>query len=158
NIPAAPLPKGVETRPVVESDLRKIWDANCEAFRDHWGFVEPPASAYETWKGNPDWDRTLTRVAWAGDEVVGMVMIFIPRSHNERNARKRADTESICVRRAWRKQGVATALIAQCLHGLRDAGFDEAALGVDTQNTSGALRIYERMGYEPVQRYTRFAK
>lgn len=143
---------------MIEADLRKIWDANCEAFRDHWGFVEPLESMYDTWKENPDWDRTLTRVAWAGDEVVGMVLIFIPHSHNERSMRKCADTESICVRRPWRKMGVATALIAQCLHALRDAGFDEAALGVDAQNLSGALKIYERMGYKMVQRYTRFEK
>src|SRR5581483_6751080 len=158
NIPHAPLPSGVQVRPVREEDLRKIWDANREAFRDHWGFVEPPEGAFETWVKNTDWNRELTRVAWAGDEVVGMVLIFVPQSHNERASKKRAETESICVRRPWRKQGIARALIAQCLHAIRDAGFDEAALGVDTQHPNGALKLYEQMGYRPVQRYTRFEK
>jgi ribosomal protein S18 acetylase RimI-like enzyme len=158
NIPQAELPAGIETRPVIDADLRKIWDAGKEAFKDHWGYMEPPENGFDAWITNTDWDRTLSRVAWDGDEVVGRVLIYVPHAHNKQNARKRADTESICVGRRWRRKGVATALIAQCLHALKDAGFDEAALGVDTQNTSGALRIYERMGYQVLQRYTRFEK
>jgi hypothetical protein len=30
-------------------------------------------------------------------------------------------------------------------------GMTEAALGVDTENVSGALRLYEHCGYRPVQ-------
>jgi mycothiol synthase len=41
NLPDHPLPEGVEIRPVSEDQLRAIWDADTEAFRDHWGFVEP---------------------------------------------------------------------------------------------------------------------
>ena len=69
-----------------------------------------------------------------------------------------AFTESICVRRRWRKKGVASALIARCLHALRDAGYHEASLGVDADNISGALRIYEKMGYRVQQRYVRYEK
>ena len=35
NIPTAELPEGIEVRPVEEKDIRKIWDASVEAFRDH---------------------------------------------------------------------------------------------------------------------------
>jgi ribosomal protein S18 acetylase RimI-like enzyme len=33
-------------------------------------------------------------------------------------------------------------------------GMEETALGVDTQNPSGALRLYESVGYREVQRHT----
>ena len=62
------------------------------------------------------------------------------------------------MRRQWRKKGVASALIVQCLRALREAGFHEAALGVDTQNLSGALRIYENLGYRAVARYTAYRR
>jgi ribosomal protein S18 acetylase RimI-like enzyme len=35
---------------------------------------------------------------------------------------------------------------------------EEAALGVDTENVSGALRVYERCGFQPVSRSTLFRK
>ena len=31
-----PMPDGLEVRPVVEADHRRIWEADAEAFRDHW--------------------------------------------------------------------------------------------------------------------------
>jgi mycothiol synthase len=34
----------------------------------------------------------------------------------------------------------------------------EAALGVDTENVSGALRIYESCGFWPVSRTTSYRK
>ncbi len=158
DIPEAPLPQGVEIRPIVEAHLRTIWDMHVEAFQDHWGFVPPGKNAFEIWRDDPNWDRALSSVAWDGDQVVGMVLIFIPRDHNAKHARQRAFTESICVRRRWRKKGVASALIARCLHALRDAGYHEASLGVDADNISGALRIYEKMGYRVQQRYVRYEK
>jgi ribosomal protein S18 acetylase RimI-like enzyme len=87
-----------------------------------------------------------------------MVLINVPRVHDAGRVKQEAETEQICVCRAWRRKGVATALIALCLKALKEAGFQAAALGVDTQNVSGALRIYERMGYEVKRRYTLFQK
>jgi mycothiol synthase len=158
NVPDRKLPEAIEIRPIREEDLRKIYDANQEAFADHWGFVPWEEQAFEAWKNNEEWDRPMSRIAWSGDEVVGMVLIFIPHEHNRKYPKKRAFTEAICVRRPWRNMGVASALIARCLHALRDAGFDEAALSVDTQNLSGALRIYENMGYQVQRRYTTFRR
>ena len=35
---------------------------------------------------------------------------------------------------------------------------DEAALSVDTQNLSGALRIYQNLGYQVQRKYTAFRR
>ena len=55
--------------------------------------------------------------------------------------------EHVSVRRPWRRRGLASALMASALVGLRDARMTEAALGVDAENISGALRVYEAMGF-----------
>ena len=44
------------------------------------------------------------------------------------------------------------------LRELKTRGMTEAALGVDTQNLSGALRVYERMGFKPVEKFTTYRK
>jgi hypothetical protein len=45
---------------------------------------------------------------------------------------------------------VASALISRSLRQLRDLGYDEAALGADTQSLSGAFDLYASLGYEQV--------
>ena len=146
-IPDRQLPAGLEIRPVVETDHRRIWDADTEAFRDHWDHAERTESDFESWFATPDLDTSLWRVAWDGDEVAGCVMTFVWPSENEALGLSRGWLEHISVRRPWRRRGLASALIADALRALRDAGLAEAALGVDAKNLTGALRVYEAIGF-----------
>ena len=157
-IPDLTLPSGLEVRPAKPEHYRMIWEASNEAFRDHWGYIPDPWEAFEGFIKSPDCDPSLWRVAWHGDEVVGMVLSFIDQDQNEKFTRKRGYTENICVKRAWRKQGVASALIAMSLNALKERGMTEAGLGVDAENTSGALHLYEHMGYQTVKRMTIYRK
>ena len=72
--------------------------------------------------------------------------------------RRRAWTENISTRRDRRGEGIASALIAASLRQLAEAGYDEAALGVDLDNPTGALGVYERLGYQVVQRYISYRR
>ena len=146
-IPDAPLPAGLEVRPVTAADHRRIWDADTEAFQDHWNPGERTDADFTAWFATPELDTDLWRVAWDGDEVAGSVMNFIWADENETLGLRRGWLEHISVRRPWRRRGLASALIAQSLHTLRAAGMTEAALGVDAENLTGALRVYESMGF-----------
>jgi mycothiol synthase len=146
-IRAAALPAGLEIRPVREADHRRIWDADSEAFRDHWNAAERTESDYESWFATPELDTSLWRVAWDGDEVAGSVMSLIWADENASLGLRRGWLEHVSVRRPWRNRGLASALIAESLVALRQAGMTEAALGVDAENISGALRVYEGMGF-----------
>jgi ribosomal protein S18 acetylase RimI-like enzyme len=160
NIPEAPLPEGLEIRPVQPEHLRAIWDANTEAFRDHWGDPERTPEDYQRWLRDEEFQPEIWKVAWdkASNQVVGMVLGFINAEANARFNRKRGWTENICVRRPWRRQGVARALIAANLRELKARGMTEAALGVDADNLTGALGVYESMGFEVARRQTVYRK
>jgi mycothiol synthase len=151
NIPDLPLPPGVEVRPVHPEHRRLIWEASNEAFRDHWGYIPDPWVMFEQMIDDPDFDPSLWRVAWQGDQIAGMVLSFINKDENEMYGRRRGYTENICVRRPWRKQGLAKALIALSLSALKEREMTEAGLGVDAENISGALHLYEHMGYRVVK-------
>jgi len=157
-LPEVPMPPGLEVRPVSDEHIRPIWDADVEAFRDHWGYVPPTEESYKRWLEWRCFNPALWKVAWDGDQVAGMVLNFIDERENEEYQRKRGYTESISVRRPWRRRGLARALIAESFRSLRDRGMDEAALGVDTQNLTGAFRLYEGMGFEEVKRWTDYRK
>ena len=83
---------------------------------------------------------------------------YISPEENARHGRLRGYTESISVRRPWRRRGLARALIGASFPLLRARGMREAALGVDTENTSGALRVYESCGFRPVSRSATYRK
>ena len=146
-IPDRALRDGLEIRPVVESDHRRIWDADVEAFRDHWDAAERTESDFTSWFAAPDIDTSLWRVAWDGDEVAGSVMTFVYPNENELLGLRRGWLDHVSIRRPWRRRGLASALIADALRGLRTAGMTEAALGVDAENPTGALRVYEALGF-----------
>jgi mycothiol synthase len=146
-IPDAPLPAGLELRPVVEADRQRIWDADDEAFRDHWAAVERTQEDFERWFTMPNLDTNLWRVAWDGDEVAGSVWTLVWPEENAKLGLSRGWLEHISVRRPWRRRGLATALIAETLRLLRDLGLEEGALGVDSENLTGALRLYESLGF-----------
>ena len=146
-IPEAPLPPGLEIRPVVAADHRRIWEADTEAFRDHWASPERTEEHFRSWFTMPNLDTNLWRVAWDGDEVAGSIWALIFPEENTKLGLGRGWLEHISVRRPWRRRGLATALIAETLRMFRDMGLDEGALGVDSENPTGALRLYESLGF-----------
>jgi mycothiol synthase len=161
NIPDFPLPAGLEVRPVLPEHYRAIWDAEREAFRDHWGFGEPSEADYQGWLTNKTlFQPQIWQVAWdvAGDQVAGMVRTYINDAENERFQRRRGYTEFISVRRPWRRRGLARALIARSLRVQRDLGMTESALGVDSENISGATRVYEACGFVAIKSGTVYRK
>jgi GNAT superfamily N-acetyltransferase len=158
NIQQADIPPGLEVQTVQPEHYQKICDASREAFRDHWGFSEASEPTVEEWKDDPNFDPTLWQVAWDGDEVAGMILNFIDKRENAEYNRKRGWTENISVRRPWRRQGLARGLLSKSLRMLKEIGMEEAALDVDTENLSGALRLYESMGFKAVKRNTTYQK
>jgi len=147
DIPEAGLPDGLEIRPVTDDQRRQIFDAENEAFRDHWGHREMGESAYRATFGRTELDTDLWVVAWDGDEVAGVVQNWIWPEENARLGVRRGWLEHISVRRPWRRRGLARALTAASLVRLREAGLDEAMLGVDSENANGALGLYESLGF-----------
>lgn len=146
-IPDVPLPPGIEVRPVVEADHRRIWDADVEAFRDHWESARREESDYRRFFDEPDLDTSLWQVAWAGDEVAGSVLNYIYADENRALGMDVGWLQHVSTRRAYRGRGVAGALIARSLAVLRERGMAVARLGVDGANPTGAVELYKRYGF-----------
>lgn len=161
NIPDFPMPNGLEVRPVSPEHYRAIWEADKEAFRDHWGYAEPTEEDYKSWLENKTiFQPDLWQIAWNKEtnEVAGQVRTFINMAENDKYNRKRGYTEFISVRRPWRKQGLARALIVRSLRLQKERGMAESALGADSENISGATRVYEDCGFRVTKRSAIYRK
>lgn len=150
DIPNRALPAGLEVRPVQPQHYRSIWEAQREVQQELFELVAEnwTEERYESWSANRSHTPQLWQVAWDGDRVAGMVLSRIDEAENKELRRRRGYTEHIFVRRAWRKRGLASALLASSLQILKAQGMEEAELGVDTENESGAYDFYKRMGYQ----------
>ena len=158
SIPEVPMPEGLNLRSVKSEHFWLIFDAMNEAFRDHWGHRDMTKEEFKQWMKDPTFDPKHWKVAWDGDQVAGMVLNFINLAENEEYNRKRGYTENISVRRPWRRRGLARSLLTQSLRHFKQLGMTEAALGVDTENPNGALRLYESVGFQSVKHYTEYRK
>ncbi len=64
----------------------------------------------------------------------------------------------IGVRRPWRKQGLGLALLRHAFNEFYRRGKRKVGLGVDAQNLTGALRLYESAGMHVDQAYDTYEK
>jgi ribosomal protein S18 acetylase RimI-like enzyme len=116
-----------------------------EAFADHWGAAFPPI---ETWRSGAldgegsGFDPGLWFVALDEEEVVGAIATR-PSSPRNENA---AYVEDLGVRRAWRRRGIARALLLSVFAEAFRRGIARVELSVDSESETGANRLYERVG------------
>src|SRR5205085_6923683 len=118
-------------------DARAFFDAINESFAHEWGFKQ---MAYDDWfqLRVENSDSSLYFIAWDGDEIAGFV-----------RGDRREETGwigMIGVRNAWRRRGIAEALLRHSFLEFDRRGMTLAALGVDSENPTGATRVYERVG------------
>lgn len=141
------LPSGLELRPLRPEDHRRVFAAEAEAFRDHWEHREWTDEDYAWAFGDPDLDTSLWRVAWDGDDIAGVVAAFVYKAENEALGLRRGWLERVSVRRPWRARGLASALMTSAMLELRARDIDTATLAVDADNPTGAVGVYERLGF-----------
>jgi ribosomal protein S18 acetylase RimI-like enzyme len=148
-----PTLPGLQIEPWSEARDLEFYTAMDEAFRDHWGYHQESYKFYRSFYHRPDWPREAWRMAVneSSGEIAGIVVTGIDAATNALTGRQDGWIHELAVRKAWRRRGVGEALLRHGMLALRDqAGMSAAVLGVDTQNLSGANRLYERAGFRVV--------
>ncbi len=75
-LPEAPMPPGLEVRPVKPEHMRHIFEASNEAFRDHWGSRDESEEEYKSFTESPLYRPELWKVAWDGDQMAAWSIIL----------------------------------------------------------------------------------
>jgi mycothiol synthase len=158
-LPAATDLPGLQIRSYEPAGAAMVLAAHNEAFADHWG--SEPLTA-EIWNrdfvGDPFFRGDLSFVAVEGEEIAGYTVNYVAEADWEASGIREGWVGQLGVRRPWRKRGVATALLVRSMEAFRAAGMDAAILGVDAENPTGALGVYERVGFRPVRRSVRLQR
>jgi mycothiol synthase len=140
--PDAPTLDGIEIRPYRPGEEREIHEALEDAWAvggwHHWPrtFEEVASEAF----GRAGHDPTLCLVALDSDEIVGVSLNDWKRNGDWGWIRE------LGVRPAFRRRGIAEALLKRSFAEFFRRGERRVALGVDAQSPTGATRLYDRAG------------
>lgn len=145
------LPDGIEIRTFDPAQARSLHAAVQEAFAEEYGHVHEP---FEEWAArkleHEGFDPSTWWVAWDHEEVAGMLIASVADGVDA------AWISTVGVRRPWRGRGLALTLLRTGFRGLAERGAAKVALGVDSQNPTGATRLYERAGMHVAKCWVRY--
>ena len=147
-VPRFEPPAGLEIRAVGRADAGLVWDALVDGFRDHRNQPESTDEDRARFLDNPIHDPSLWVIAFDGDEIAGGVVNMIDPDENAVAGTAQGYVEAVFTRPAWRRRGLARALVAESLTRLRERGMTSALLGVDGANPNQAMTLYEDLGFE----------
>ena len=146
-------PEGITVRTYQTGETRAVYDAVMDAFADHWDHVP---TNFEEWEhftvGSTTFDPTLWFLAEADGEIAGFSLCVSERRPET------GHVASLGVRPAWRRRGMGLALLLHSFRELQSRGRTKADLGVDAENTTGAVRLYERAGMHVARRSDSYEK
>jgi mycothiol synthase len=146
-------PDGVVVRTFRAGEERSVFDAIEDAFADHWDFVP---IAYEEWEQfmvrASAFDPTLWFIADDDGEIAGFSLC---RSERRPGV---GHVGVLGVRPRWRRRGLGLALLLHSFLELGARGRTKVDLGVDAENTTGAVRLYERAGMVVARRSDSYEK
>jgi len=121
-----------------------------EAFEDHWGHVDRSGDQERierfrhSIESDQEFDPSIWYLAMDQDKIAG-VALCSPRLGSDRET---GQVNVLGVRRQWRKRGLGLALLNHAFGEFCARGYQQVVLGVDTQNFSGATRLYKKAGME----------
>lgn len=159
--PPAPVwPEGITVRTYnPDTDAENVYRADVDSFRDHFGYVEEPfEEGFERFihllSGHKDFDRTLWWLAFDSNELAG-ICLCRPHSYEDSDA---GYVNSLGVRRPWRKRGLGLTFLQNAFGEFYKRGKRKVRLGVDAENLTGALRLYEKAGMHVHKHFDSFEK
>jgi mycothiol synthase len=151
-IPEPRFPEGFTLTHTTGIEESRRWtDMFNLSFIDHWNHHPLSYEVAEHYMKAPTYvpERDLIAVA-ADGTFAAFCYCEVNEEDNQRNNRKDGWIHLLGTRRGYRNIGLGRAMLLAGLLRLKSDGMDRAMLGVDAENLTGALGLYERAGFEKV--------
>jgi mycothiol synthase len=150
--PQPELPDGITVRSFrVGRDEHAMYEAQEEAFSDHWGHVTTPFEQWITRTERHDFDPELWLMVLDGERVVATSTNSVIRDNM-------GWISGLGVVRSHRRRGLARALLLTAFNDFFRRGQRSVALGVDADSLTGATRLYESAGMRTVEAHDQVRK
>jgi mycothiol synthase len=132
-------------------DDEALYAAHQESFAEHWEFTPETREEWLRWRlERGDYHPELWRLAADGEEIAGAALCF-----GERHLGWVLD---LFVGPRRRRRGLGLVLLQSAFRALWRRGHTHVGLEVDSENETGATRLYERAGMHVTRRYATYEK
>lgn len=148
-IPSPQFPAGFTVRSVQPEDVPAWVEMFNQTFIDHWNHHPMTVERRQRWLIHPTYDPELDQVVIAPDGTfAAFCFSLIDPEDNRWTGRQDGWIGDLGTRRGFRRLGLGRAMLLTGMHQLKAKGMDIALLGVDSQNPSGALKLYKSEGFQ----------
>ncbi|MEG4456465.1 GNAT family N-acetyltransferase [Microcoleus sp. N9_A1] len=159
-IPEPQFPEGFLLRQVSCQQDAEAWvEMFNQSFIDHWNHHDFTVEKSNYYSTLPNYRNDLDSIAVAADGTfAAFCYCEINPEENDRTGRNEGWIGVLGTRRGFRKIGLGRAMLLAGLHRLKAAGVETAILGVDAENSCGALRLYESVGFHNIRNSISYVK
>jgi mycothiol synthase len=154
-VPEPVWPDGLEPRNVRAGEEERVYEAHMDSFADHWDFRR---QSFDDWaRYTTDSHRFDPSLWWLVDDGDELAAVSLNSTHFSGDPTF-GWIHVLGVRPPWRRRGLATALLRHSFRDFEQRGATRVGLGVDGENTTGAVRLYEQVGMHQVRRNDTYEK
>jgi mycothiol synthase len=146
-LPEPEWPDGYAVRPYREGDAEQFYRLQQESFADTWEFTAEPFEPWAHWFMGSTFQPEHWFVVEAEGEPAAIAMCRISEAEPESGW-----VRIIGVLPAHRRRGLALALLQHLFRHFADHDMTRVQLGVDGENPTGAVALYERAGMSVLRR------
>ena len=159
-IPEPKLPQGFTLIQFPGEQDSEAWvEMYNQSFIDHWNHHDLTVDKFKYDLAKPDYRNDLDLIAVADDgKFVSLCYCEISVDECDRTGRNEGWIACLGTRRGFRKIGLGRAMLLAGLHRLKAAGVETAILGVDADNQSGAMKLYESVGFHNIRNSISYVK
>lgn len=159
-MPEPAVSDGLEFETYTDAVCEELRVVHNEVFRDHWRATPQTRESWESYIGQDGIQRELTFMLRdrANGKITGYLVSFFSGADFEATGVRDIQFGLIGTRRDYRKRGVASSLLTHAVTESRKSGYQTASLGVDAENPSGALGLYQANGFECERKYVAYSK
>ncbi len=151
-IPEPKFPEGFTVRHAQgETDMKPWVEMFNQSFVDHWNFHPMSVESHKNWLSSANYRPERNLIALAPDGTfAAFCFCWIDPTDNAHRNRNEGWIDVLGTRRGFRKIGLGKAMLLAGMRKLHEDGADAAVLGVDAENPTGALGLYESVGFQKV--------
>lgn len=150
-----PIPAGFELRPVLPEHYPQIISSVIECYLhefpgNRFRSKIDQVAYYSAEYSKPKYDPKFMYVAWDGEEIAGQVFLVIQNDEIK--------VAQVSVRPAWRRRGLARALLTCALWDVRGCGARTIWLFTHADNPTRAVDLYRSLGFYVAKVFPRYRK